>query len=79
MEREHDEYRIDADFAAQWDGPADRSLFLQNAARNQRGLADPNLSLNAWRSERIADRIRSRRRHEQKAAFVEWSPKNGRF
>ena len=33
-----------------WDGPRDRNVFLQNAVREQRGLADPNLSLVAWRA-----------------------------
>ncbi len=77
LERENDEYQVDADFAACWDGPADRNLFLQNAARGQRGLADPNLSLNAWRSQRIVDRIRGVRSRDQHPAFIEWSPKTG--
>lgn len=75
LEREGDEYRIDQDYAICWDGPVNRCLFLQNGARRQRGLADPNLSLNAWRSQRIADRIRGVRSREQDTAFVEWSPK----
>lgn len=78
LEREGDEYRIDQDYAIYWDGPPDRCLFLQNGARKQRGLSDPNLSLNAWRSQRIADRIRGTCGREQDAAFVEWSPKTGR-
>jgi lysine N6-hydroxylase len=77
LEREADEYRVDADFAARWNSPADRNLFLQNAVRGQRGLADPNLSLNAWRSQRIVDRILGVRSREQDPAFVEWSPKTG--
>ena len=77
LEREGDEYRIDQDYAICWDGPADRSLFLQNAARKQRGLAEANLSLNAWRSQRIIDRIRGTRGPRQDDAFVEWSPKTG--
>ena len=31
-------------YAAQWDGPPDHHVFMQNTARQQRGLADPNLS-----------------------------------
>ena len=77
LAREDDEYQVDADFAANWDGPADRNLFLQNAVRTQRGLADPNLSLTAWRSQRIVDRIRGVRSRGQDPAFVEWSPKTG--
>jgi lysine N6-hydroxylase len=75
LEREGDEYRIDQDFAVHWDGPRDHNIFVQNGARGQRGLADPNLSLNAWRSQRIVDRMRSVRTNEQLASFIEWSTK----
>ncbi|MBR1217849.1 SidA/IucD/PvdA family monooxygenase [Bradyrhizobium sp. U87765 SZCCT0131] len=57
IERQQDEILIDDDFAAIWDGPADRNIFVLNAARRQRGLPDPNLSLTAWRSQRVVDRI----------------------
>lgn len=73
LEREAREYRIDRDFAVVWDGPPDRNIFLQNAARVQRGLADPNLSLVAWRSQRILDRLMGVRREEPLVHFVEWS------
>ncbi|MCX4783108.1 lysine N(6)-hydroxylase/L-ornithine N(5)-oxygenase family protein [Streptomyces sp. NBC_01264] len=75
LERDGDELRIDEDFAVRWDGPDDRNIFVQNAARGQRGLADPNLSLNAWRSQRIADRLCGVRTDEQLASFIEWSAK----
>lgn len=75
LEREGDEYKIDQSFAASWDGPGDHHLFLQNAARRQRGLADSNLSLIAWRSQRILDRIRGVRTENQLASFLEWSVK----
>jgi lysine N6-hydroxylase len=81
LEREGDEYKIDESFAVQWDGPAENGIFLQNAARGQRGLADPNLSLNAWRSQRILDRLRGVRSEHQLASFIEWmgKPTNGEF
>lgn len=75
MAREGDEFKIDNSFAVQWDGPADRSIFLQNATRAQRGLADPNLSLNAWRSQRILDRLRGIRTEHQQNSFIEWMTK----
>jgi lysine N6-hydroxylase len=78
LEREGEELRIDRDFAVRWDGPADRRIFLQNAARGQRGLADPNMSLNAWRAQRIADQVRGVRSDEQLASFIEWSAKPAR-
>lgn len=75
LEREGDELRVDDGYAVRWDGPADRNIFVQNATRGQRGLADPNLSLNAYRSLRIADRLRGTRSDEQFPSFIEWSAK----
>lgn len=75
LEREGDEYKIDTNFAVRWDGPPDHNIFMQNAARQQRGLADANLSLIAWRSQRILDRMRGVRTEHQKASFIEWSVK----
>lgn len=75
LEREGDEFKIDESFAIRWDGPADRNIFLQNAARGQRGLADPNLSLNAWRSQRILDRLRGVRTERPLTPFIEWMTK----
>jgi lysine N6-hydroxylase len=72
LEREDKEYKIDQDFAVRWDGPVNRSVFMQNAARQQRGLAEMNLSLLAWRSQRIVDRIRGVTSPAQRASFVEW-------
>jgi len=77
IETENGEFRLDEDFAAIWDGPSDRNIFLQNAARGQRGLPDVNLSLNAWRAGRITDRLRGRRSSEPVTSFIEWSGKNG--
>lgn len=75
LERDGEELRIDEDYAVHWDGPEDRRVFVQNAARGQRGLADPNLSLNAWRSQRIADRLGKVSSNEQFPSFIEWSTK----
>jgi lysine N6-hydroxylase len=58
-----------------WDGPADRNVFLQNAIMGQRGLADRNLSLNAWRSQRILGRLRGVRTEHQLDSFIEWMTK----
>jgi lysine N6-hydroxylase len=66
------EHCIDENFAVLWDGPADRQIFMQNAARKQRGLADPNLSLVAWRSQRILDRVLGSRSRPQLPSFIQW-------
>jgi lysine N6-hydroxylase len=46
-----------ADFSLVWDGPPDRRIFLQNAARHSHGIADPNLSLLAWRAAVIVNSL----------------------
>jgi lysine N6-hydroxylase len=69
------EFKIDREFALRWNGPSNRNIFLQNGARRQRGLADSNLSLLAWRSQRIVDRLRGVRTDGQIESFLEWSPK----
>lgn len=70
------EIRVDGDYAAIWDGPQDRSIFIQNAARGQKGLADPNLSLVAWRAQRILCRITGGDRCEPPVhpSFIDWKP-----
>ncbi|WP_218060138.1 lysine N(6)-hydroxylase/L-ornithine N(5)-oxygenase family protein [Pseudomonas bananamidigenes] len=75
FEREGGEIRVDRDFAAIWSGPADRQIFMLNAARGQRGLADPNLSLAAWRGQIVIDRILNRPRSRAPGAdtFVNWA------
>ncbi|MFD7507789.1 lysine N(6)-hydroxylase/L-ornithine N(5)-oxygenase family protein [Streptomyces sp. NPDC059853] len=75
LEWEGTEPRVDPDFAVRWDGPPGHNIFFQNAVRSQRGLADVNLSLNAWRSRRIVDRLCGRRSDEQLPSFIEWSAK----
>jgi lysine N6-hydroxylase len=79
LEYEDVEVRIDANFAAVWDGPTDRRIFMLNAARRQRGLAEPNLSLIAWRSQCVIDAMLNRvggTRAGQKQSFVTWEPIN---
>ena len=74
LQRSGDEFQIDQDYAICWDGPADRNIFIQNAARQQRGHADPNLSLLAWRSQRIVDRLCNVKTKSQLPSFLRWSP-----
>ncbi len=50
-------YRTNEDFSIEWDGPKSLKIYVQNAARHCRGVADPNLSLMAWRSATIINSI----------------------
>jgi lysine N6-hydroxylase len=70
-----DEFVVDDSFAAQWDGPRNRSIFVHNASRTQKGLADPNLSLLAWRSEKMLERLTGVRRGvEMIPSIISWGP-----
>ncbi|WP_288585085.1 SidA/IucD/PvdA family monooxygenase [uncultured Methylobacterium sp.] len=68
------ELKVDEAFAVSWDGPQDRSIFVQNAARRQKGLADPNLSLLAWRSDRIIERLTGLTRRVPERSMITWAP-----
>jgi len=50
-------FTVHADFSIEWDGPPGLRIYAQNAARHMRGVADPNLSLMAWRSAIIANSL----------------------
>lgn len=73
FKRENAEYLVDEDFAVQWDGPADRAVFVQNGVRGQRGLPDVNLSLNAWRAQRIVGRLTGQYAAPQGCSFIDWT------
>jgi len=69
-----DKYQIAEDFSIAWDGPADRRIYVQNAARFRRGVADPNLSLLAWRSAKIINSLLGRTVYdvEEEPSLVDW-------
>lgn len=48
------------DYSLVWDGPEGVRIYAQNAARHCRGVADPNLSLMAWRSATIVNSLLGR-------------------
>jgi len=45
------------DYSIQWDGPPSLKIYIQNGAKHCRGVADPNLSLMAWRSAKIINSV----------------------
>lgn len=67
-------YQIAEDFSIAWDGPPDRRIYVQNAARFRRGVADPNLSLLAWRSAKIINSLLGRTVYdvEEEPSLVDW-------
>lgn len=49
-------FHINTDFTLNWDGSATNSLFAVNAGMQSLGIAEPQLSLMAWRAARILNR-----------------------
>ena len=60
MRWDRDGFPVRADFSVEWDGPPGLRIYAQDAARHMRGVADPNLSLMAWRSAIIANSLLGR-------------------
>lgn len=53
-------YSYNRDFSIKWKHHPDNKIYIQNAALNARGIADPNLSLMAWRSANIVNSLAAR-------------------
>jgi lysine N6-hydroxylase len=47
------------DYSLEWDGTGSNRIYAQNLARHAFGIADPNLSLLAWRSDVILTSIQA--------------------
>jgi len=64
----------DADFAIAWDGPDTNRIFALNAGLISHGIAEPQLSLMAWRGAVIANALLGRRQFEVEipSAMVNW-------
>nr|WP_299239694.1 SidA/IucD/PvdA family monooxygenase [uncultured Halomonas sp.] len=52
---------LGANFDVHWDGPAGHRLYAVNAGRHSHGIAEPQLSLMAWRSATILNHVAGRR------------------
>jgi lysine N6-hydroxylase len=67
--------RIRRDYSLDWDGPPDLGIYIQNGAESTHGIADPNLSLAAWRSARIVNSICGRTAYsvEGEASTISWN------
>jgi lysine N6-hydroxylase len=69
-------FRVRRDYSLSWDGPPNRGIYVQNAGEHSHGIADPNLSLAAWRSARIINAIfgRSIYHIEDPESTLVWGP-----
>ncbi|CAM3650514.1 lysine N(6)-hydroxylase/L-ornithine N(5)-oxygenase family protein [Parendozoicomonas haliclonae] len=69
---------LDKDFRVQWDGPGDRKIFAVNAGLHSHGIAEPQLSLNAWRSAKIINNLFQEKHFDLggKPRLMQWSSWN---
>lgn len=54
---EHNRYQMTPDFELKWEGQQRNKIFAVNAGMHSHGIAEPQLSLMAWRSARIINRL----------------------
>lgn len=58
--RDECNFNVRDDFTVEWDGPKENHLFAVNASMQTHGIAEPQLSLMAWRAARILNRAMGR-------------------
>lgn len=80
LRREGEALAMNPDFSAQWRSGEPSRLYLVNAGRSTRGIADPNLSLLAWRAAQVVNGIAGRTVYPdlQRHSFVEWATDEAR-
>ncbi|WP_048646708.1 lysine N(6)-hydroxylase/L-ornithine N(5)-oxygenase family protein [Nitratireductor soli] len=68
-------FRLDRDFSVKWEGPANRRIFALNAGRFSHGIAEPQLSLMAWRSAVIVNALMGSQHFdlEELPPLVQWT------
>ncbi len=68
------QFVVRPDFSIEWDGPEGLNIYVQNATRHCRGVADPNLSLTAWRSAKIINSLMGREVYdvEDPHTVIDW-------
>ncbi|MFD0352155.1 lysine N(6)-hydroxylase/L-ornithine N(5)-oxygenase family protein [Streptomyces sp. NPDC127110] len=68
------EYEVNRDYSLAWDGPAGVRIHVQNMSETTHGVADPNLSLAAWRSAQILNAVTGRKvyRVDHETSTTDW-------
>ncbi|NOH78786.1 SidA/IucD/PvdA family monooxygenase [Vibrio sp. RE86] len=54
---ENNQYQMNSDFELKWEGQQTNKIFAVNAGMHSHGIAEPQLSLMAWRSAKIINRL----------------------
>jgi lysine N6-hydroxylase len=67
--------RVRRDYSLEWDGPPGLAIYIQNGAESTHGIADPNLSLAAWRSATIINSICGRTAYhiDGESSSISWN------
>jgi len=65
---------VDKDYRLKWRGDHNCSIYIQNGARHTHGIADPNLSLLAYRSARIINHIAQKKIYKniEGDSLIQW-------
>lgn len=68
------QYQVAPDFVLDWQGPRENCLFAVNAGMHSHGIAEPQLSLMAWRSAHILNRALGRPQFDLTStpAVIQW-------
>lgn len=69
---------LQRDFSVNWSGPDHHRIYVQNGGRYSHGIADPQLSLAAWRGATIANSILGEERYATSDAPlpIEWATRD---
>jgi len=72
--RDENQFRVRDDFTLEWNGPRENNIFAVNASMHTHGIAEPQLSLMAWRSARILNRALGRELFDLSAppSLIQW-------
>jgi lysine N6-hydroxylase len=75
---ENGHFHVRPDFSIEWDGPGENRIYIQNGAKHIRGVADPNLSLTAYRSAKIVNSLLGKDHYQpgEENSASEWNINN---
>jgi lysine N6-hydroxylase len=74
IDLEEGTFRLEEDFSIGWQGAPQNRIYVLNGARLARGVADPNLSLMAWRSAKIVNSLAGRQVYDVDGSqsLIDW-------
>ncbi|WP_067518679.1 lysine N(6)-hydroxylase/L-ornithine N(5)-oxygenase family protein [Endozoicomonas ascidiicola] len=74
-----DRFQLSSSFKVKWNGPDDRRIYAVNAGLHSHGIAEPQLSLAAWRSATIINDLTGQEtfRINRPASLINWQEPMG--